>query len=169
MDPRALRRAAARALEGKAVETATRHMLDDFSGLLEGNPRAMKKLLNAYGIELEVRLLDMQGDERTLRQLALWIIVRLRWPLLAQYLATYPVEVDCIGREREGEAPDDFTPELERLFRTGTVHEVVQGSDIEPPVALDAAAISLFVGVDRLVGAASPNGGAAAPAGGNEP
>lgn len=142
----ALRRAAARALEGKAVETHTRHMLDDFSGLLEDNPRAMKKLLNAYGVELEVRLLELSGDEDTLRKLALWTIVSIRWPRLADYLIKYPDEVGWIGKDpREDKPNDDFNEEMERLFRAPTVKQVISGTAVDPPVALDADVITLFV------------------------
>jgi hypothetical protein len=155
LDPYALRLAAARALEGRAVESDTRHMLDHFSGLLEDNPRAMKKLVNAYGIELEVRLPDLPGDQDTLRQLALWTILSLRWPLLAEYLAIHPGEVDWIGKDRRDETgeeakPDDFTPELELLFRKAAVREVVEGKKVEPPVTLDSEAITRFVGADMV-------------------
>jgi hypothetical protein len=50
----------------------------------------MKKLLNAYGIELEVRLPDLSGDEQTLRQLALWTLVPIHTRRAARESAECP-------------------------------------------------------------------------------
>ena len=73
-----LRRAAALQLGTKAVEVATRHALDDFAPLLEDNPRAMKKLVNMYGLQRDLQVIEgrnLAGDESELRQLALWTII----------------------------------------------------------------------------------------------
>jgi hypothetical protein len=159
--PHELRRAAALQLESRAVEESTRHTLDDFSSLLEDNPRAMKKLVNAYGIQRHMQVLEgrnLHGDERQLRQLALWTILALRWPLLADYLAEHPSEVALIGSPTRREPKDDLTVELERLFRDDAVRQVVEGGDVKPPVSLDADAIRGFLGLEPEQAPPSGNG-----------
>jgi len=149
IDSHELRRAAALQLSTKAVEVATRHALDDFAPLLEDNPRAMKKLVNSYGLQRDLQVIEggnVAGDEGELRQLALWTIVSIRWPLLAEYLADHPEEVSAIGEARPPDAsvPDGFTPELDRLFRDEAVQAVVKGQGVKPAVRLDEAAIRRF-------------------------
>jgi hypothetical protein len=164
IDTQELRRAAALQLETRAVEESTRHTLDDFSQLLEDNPRAMKKLVNAYGIQRHMQVLEgrnLSGDERQLRQLALWTILSLRWPLLAEYLAEHPDEIAAVGSRRRRTLRDDLTPELERLFRDDAVCRVVAGRGVRPRVRLDAYAIRAFFGtpgeaVEQTDGAPPP-------------
>jgi hypothetical protein len=161
ISPHELRRAAALQLESRAVEESTRHTLDDFSSLLEDNPRAMKKLVNAYGIQRHMQVLEgrnLHGDERQLRQLALWTILTLRWPLLAEYLSDHPGEIVIVGKTGRREAKDDLTTELERLFRDEAVRQVVEGRGVKPPVTLDAEAIQGFLGLEAETGPPTGNG-----------
>jgi hypothetical protein len=63
------------------IQEATQHHLERFAGLLEANPRAMKLVLNAYGIARALQVMEdnvVPGDA-----LALWTILRVRWPALA--------------------------------------------------------------------------------------
>ena len=147
---RHLQRAAALQLESEAVEAHTKHTLDTFGHLLEDNPRAMKKLINAYGIQRDLLVLedpDLLINETRLRQLALWTITSLRWPLLADYLEDHPEAVDTL---RAGSIPalGDAPKELERVVRDPTLRAVVQGSEVDPAVQLDQAAVRRFVGLD---------------------
>jgi KAP family P-loop domain len=155
--PSALRLAAVRALEGKAVETEIRNMLDSFSGLIEDNPRAIKKLVNAYGIELETRLPDLPGDEQTLRQLAIWTIVELRWPAVAAGLAAYPDAVTTLA-EPPTQLPAGFPEELQPFLSVESLSAVIVGKDVNPSVRLDADAIRLFTGAIAPAGF-TPTGG----------
>jgi KAP-like P-loop domain-containing protein len=158
LDQHELRRAAALQLGTLAVQVTTRHALDDFAPLLEDNPRAMKKLVNAYGLQRDLQVIEgrnLAGNEHELRQLALWTILTIRWPILAQYLAEHPAEVSWIGKTRPKDAtvPDDLTQELERLFRDEAVHRVVEWRSGRHKVVLDEPAIRGFAGMD---GAAEP-------------
>jgi KAP family P-loop domain len=158
INPHELRRAAALQLGTKAVEVATRHALDDFAPLLEDNPRAMKKLVNMYGLQRDLQVIEgrnLAGDESELRQLALWTIIGIRWPLLSAYLVQHPDEVKVIWGKRPAKepAPDDLTPELERLLRDPAVLAVVTGQGIEPEVGLDAAVIKRLLWSDAVADA----------------
>ena len=70
-------------------EASTEYFLKDFAKLLEPNPRAMKRLLNAYALHRDMAILsglDVLGNLEKRKQLVLWTIVCLRWPLLEQLL-----------------------------------------------------------------------------------
>ncbi len=75
-----------------AVERATEHELEKFASLLARNPRSMKRFVNAYSMALSTLLLE--GREVDPDALALWTVLRLRWPMLANYLRTDPNLVD---------------------------------------------------------------------------
>jgi hypothetical protein len=110
--------------------------LERFAELLEPNPRAMKRVLNAYAIQRDLALLrnlDVLGD-RTLRtKLALWTILALRWPMLGEYLVS-------ASRGRRAEASDEVTA----LLRDRNVRAVIEGSAYG--VTLDLETIAAFEG-----------------------
>jgi hypothetical protein len=91
----ALRAAAAVEITRADSAQAVEHRLQHFSALLEPNPRAMKRLVNAVGMAqarcfLEARTVSLDA-------LARWTLIELRWPLLADYLAD---NVDAIEMVR---------------------------------------------------------------------
>jgi tetratricopeptide (TPR) repeat protein len=60
------------------------HFLAGYAHLIEPNPRAMKRLLNAYGFR---RGFDIQSRRRSDPDaLVRWTILENRWPILADYL-----------------------------------------------------------------------------------
>jgi hypothetical protein len=60
------------------------HFLAGYQHLIEPNPRAMKRLLNAYGFR---RGFDIQSRRRSDPDaLVRWTILENRWPILADYL-----------------------------------------------------------------------------------
>jgi hypothetical protein len=60
------------------------HFLSGYAHLIEANPRAMKRLLNAYGFR---RGFDIQSPIRSDPDaLVRWTILENRWPILADYL-----------------------------------------------------------------------------------
>jgi hypothetical protein len=122
---RVLREEAVKRMAAPDVERHTRHVLLEFAPLLEPNPRAMKRLVNAYGVQRAVATLAGVDIDR--RRLALWTIVTLRWPLLAEYLERRPATVAQIGKTT---LPDDLDPSLQRLFRDRDVFEAVNGRHI---------------------------------------
>ena len=144
---RAARAVAVRKLSTPELVQATEHTLSRFAPLLEPNPRAMKRLVNAYGVE---RALQIIGGHSTAldyprERLALWTILKSRWPLLADFLADEP---DTIEQLKKGEVPPEVAaaaarPYLAALFADDEVHRVVSGSVIG--VDLDAHSLRLLI------------------------
>ncbi len=121
--------AVVRRLNAPDMQEQLERLLSEFTPLLENNPRAMKRLINAYGVERD-RLLRaghiLSRDQR--RQLALLTILRLRWPLFADHLRQYPNDAKLFRRSSAG-VPADHPfgalykdPEVKRLF-DGTAGE----------------------------------------------
>ena len=68
----------------KLAQERQKHILQNYADLLEPNPRAMKRLLNAYGFR---RGYDIQAAERSDQDaLIRWTILENRWPVMASYL-----------------------------------------------------------------------------------
>lgn len=62
-----------------------KHILLNYADHIEPNPRAMKRLLNAYGFR---RGFDIQAAERSDQDaLIRWTIIENRWPVMANYLS----------------------------------------------------------------------------------
>jgi hypothetical protein len=135
----AARNVAAKLITGAEAQRATEHRLRRFAGLLEPNPRAMKRLVNAFGMHQAAHLIE--GRHVHPEALARWTIVELRWPLLADYLADHPHAVASMGG-----APADSAPEALRalLHANAEVLRVVRGDTDES--ALDEEAVRRIVG-----------------------
>jgi hypothetical protein len=74
----------------------TEHFLKPFALFTEPNPRAMKRLSNAYTLGSDIRIVEKSKNIlRERKQLALWTILTLRRPPLAEYLSN-PEEVKNI-------------------------------------------------------------------------
>lgn len=96
------------------------HRLQPLACLLEANPRAMKRLVNAYGLNRAVAYLE--GRDISVEALARWTIIELRWPKLADHLAmSWRGTVDT---EIEAVVPES----LRSLVRSREVRAVI-GSD----------------------------------------
>lgn len=89
-----LRGLAVEQLATPEVSRHTEHELQKFSALLEPNPRSMKRFVNAYSVGLSSALLEERQVEP--EQLALWTIVRMRWPDLADHLSLHPELVEAL-------------------------------------------------------------------------
>lgn len=100
VEDRVFRAALARRLAEDEVQIGITHNLLPFSSLIEANPRSMKALVNSYGI---LKTIAVLGGVDVGLELALWAIVMLRWPLLAEYLAAKPDET---SRLLSGELPN---------------------------------------------------------------
>jgi hypothetical protein len=81
-----IRAAAAKQTTSREAMRAAEHRLQPLSHLLEPNPRSMKRLVNAYGLNQARAFLE--GRTVEVEALARWTIVELRWPILADYLAS---------------------------------------------------------------------------------
>ncbi|HKV13261.1 MAG TPA: P-loop NTPase fold protein [Thermoanaerobaculia bacterium] len=141
-----LRAVAAKRISTQTAERRRAHFLQDLAGLLEPNPRAMKRLINAYGIHQAVNFLE--GRRVDPDALALWTIIEMRWPLLAECLADSPDLVSQIGRKTKPQ--DSRIPEgLRDLFMSSLVQKVVKGEGVEPSVSLDVETIERVVGTSK--------------------
>lgn len=112
---------AVRRINAPEVLAATEHSLEKFGPLLESNPRSMKRFVNAYSIAESICLIE--GNMVQSDTLALWTILQIRWPLLADYLRATPELIE----ELDKRAPDaDSFPEpLRRLWGTSEVAKVI--------------------------------------------
>ena len=131
---------AAKRIMKPAARKQTEHFLQPFVDLLEPNPRAMKRFVNAYALRKAIALLGDCDIER--EPLVLWTLLELRWPVLADYLTDHPEMVEKIGSEPE---PDGIPPDVRKLFTESDVVAVVQGNDPVKSPALDEVTIRRIV------------------------
>jgi hypothetical protein len=131
------------------LEERTQHTLEVFAPLLERNPRSMKRLVNAYGMARATEIIrgvrPNEDASSTAERVALWTILSLRWPLLADYLAEDEKAADRI---RGGENPPEGPPWLRKLWRDPAVVKVLNGDAPTVTTVLDAAAVCLSAGKD---------------------
>lgn len=88
-----LRAAAAVEISQSRNADAIEHSLQPFADLLEPNPRAMKRLVNAVGMAQARAFLEAR--EVSLDTLARWTLLELRWPLLADHIAANIDAIEC--------------------------------------------------------------------------
>ena len=142
--------AAVRRLASRRVVASTEYFLKPFAPLLEPNPRAMKRLVNAYSVLRDTALLagvDVLVDIKRRKQLVLWAIVSLRWPLLKDYLEHHPEAIDRVrqGRTRDGKKPLIDDASLQRLVESGEVLSVFEGGGTG--AGLEAEAVCQIIGI----------------------
>jgi hypothetical protein len=130
IEQRAIREEAVVRLAAPEIVKRTENTLKPFVTLLEPNPRAMKRLVNTYSVNRALAILSEVEIEHDL--LALWTILSMRWPRLAEYLEEHPEMVDMIGKQNMSGIPE----KLQALFRENDVVNVVQGKPSK--VSLDA-------------------------------
>jgi hypothetical protein len=71
-------------LSNPSVQTATEHALETYSPLLPPNPRSMKRFLNMYSVLRAAR--TAENNTVATAPLAVWTLLRVRWPSLADHL-----------------------------------------------------------------------------------
>ena len=115
------REAAVERMADTEVNRSTEYFLKAFAPLLEPNPRSMKRFVNAYAIHRDLALLGGLNlvDVETRKQLALWTIVALRWPLLQEYLVALSAKPGL-------EPPSDVAG----LIRSQAVQSVFDGRGV---------------------------------------
>jgi hypothetical protein len=134
-----VRQVAIERLADSRVEESTTHFLAPFSPLVEPNPRAMKRLLNAYAMQRDLAVLggvDVLSDVSRRKQLVLWTILCLRWPTLERRFLEQAAGLATA-------APADS--ELDRLLQSEPVKDVLDGTGVG--VTLDPETISLLAGL----------------------
>ncbi|GAA2961835.1 P-loop NTPase fold protein [Actinokineospora diospyrosa] len=87
---------------------ATEHVLQRYAKRLPKNPRAMKRFINTYSMVRAVRTLE--GNPVPVADLALWTILEIRWPSLADHLRTHPDTVEQIGTDDLDTIPEPLRP-----------------------------------------------------------
>ncbi|MDP1848801.1 MAG: P-loop NTPase fold protein, partial [Solirubrobacteraceae bacterium] len=108
-------------LAEKQIERSTEHALERFAPLLEANPRAMKLFVNAYGVARALQILEDNVVPRD--PLALWTIVRTRWPGLAEYVRGHPEAIEALAAG--GPGPPATPKDIEALFGAPAVRRVI--------------------------------------------
>jgi hypothetical protein len=105
------------------IQAQTRHELAPFGRFLEPNPRSIKLFVNTYGMLQSLRTLE--GVPIRTAPLALWTVVEIRWPLLADHLRAHPEDV---AQERWADAPEAIAS----LLASPEVRAVVVESGWQP-------------------------------------
>jgi hypothetical protein len=136
----AVRAAAVERLAGTDIQAGDQYFLQIFEPYLDPNPRAMKRLLNAYAIQRDLAVLggiDVLVQRNSRIQLALWTIVMMRWPNIVPHLVRD-------ARSKLGAPP----VEIAALLESETVGRVLKGEEVG--IALDREKIVLFGGMNQL-------------------
>lgn len=115
------------------AEEREQHLLAQFRHLLEPNPRMMKRFVNFYGIAEAIALLRgiPVGTDQERSQLALWLILEMRWPRLAEALQAEP---GLVGASAAGTAGD----EISSLFADSAVQSVIDGELVGARLDVDS-------------------------------
>lgn len=126
----------------KEALECTEHFLRQFWQLVEPNPRAMKRLLNAYSIQMDLAtLMGLEMAELGVRkQLVLFTIVSMRWPLLEREIIRKPQVARKILNPSEEFELDDYIQEI--IDQDSDIKKVFQGGDTG--VELDEKALQGF-------------------------
>jgi hypothetical protein len=106
------------------IAIATEHALQQFAPLLLANPRSMKRFVNTYSVLRVLRTLE--GNTVTPDALALWTIVRVRWPQLGDHLERHPETADTV---RNGE--DSLPESLKELVTSHAVRRFFAEAPVE--------------------------------------
>jgi hypothetical protein len=138
---------AARALAAPQTRARTEHALRKFLPLLHSNPRNVKKFLNTYSMLRSVRVLENNTVSSDV--LALWTIIRVRWPAMADHLEAHPEAVRGIVEPLW--ADECLPPHLRELAAEPDLRDVVRCRDGGP---LTAQVIRLCIGTAEADGTA---------------
>ncbi|MFZ1688708.1 MAG: P-loop NTPase fold protein [Flavobacteriales bacterium] len=90
----AVQRVLAKRLASVTMDAQRKHDLEPFANLIESNPRAIKRFLNAYGMQQSLSRLENRRIPT--EHLVRWTILELRWPLLAEHVCTSPKVIDQV-------------------------------------------------------------------------
>lgn len=130
------REEAVRASAKVEIEAGTEYFLKQFAHLLEPNPRSIKRLVNNYGIYRAIIILSDPSVIDTVekrKKFALWNIVAMRWPMIAEYMEDDRNQISAIV---EGSANNIVQEEIKELITMREVQNVFKGKKID--TSLDA-------------------------------
>jgi hypothetical protein len=136
----------------------TEDELRELAAMAEPGPAIVRHLVAAYCVQRTVLLLGghaIDHDDGAIKRLALWTILTLRWPLLAEWLTQHP---DGIERLRDGAGPVDAGPELAAVY---ALPEARRFGVLAGELRLDSAAVRRFATpIDLLGDQSSPRSSA---------
>lgn len=128
-----VRAEAARRIASPAAGQVLESRYAGYAAMLDPNPRAMKRLVNAIGISQAVLFLEKRKIDPDV--LGRWTVLEMRWPQLAMAISANRVWLDA----EPGEIPAPF----DGLLASADVRSVLAGIDKAPP--LDRAALNLIL------------------------
>lgn len=135
----ALRAVATEKLGSRESKQKTESFLLRFTHLVEANPRAMKRLVNAFGMAQAVAILSGRRVEE--ERLALWTILEMRWPRLAEWIRCDPTRIDRFVGDDPLVVPSNLVP----LRTDPEVGGVIAGDGVGDAL-LDAGTVTRIVG-----------------------
>ncbi|WP_307480328.1 P-loop NTPase fold protein [Pseudarthrobacter sulfonivorans] len=104
------------------IQESTRHALAPYGRFLEPNPRSIKLFVNTYNVLRSLRILEGLTSI-PIRSLALWAVLEIRWPLLADHLRAHPDDIRLT---------ESTTPATRQPIRDLLESEEVQGVIADP-------------------------------------
>lgn len=118
-----LRSEGTRRLVSDDVKKSTQQHLDKFAPFLGNNPRAMIRTLNNL---VMFQLLTLQaGLDEYMDYLPLWVILKMRWPVIAEILKDDPGMIKYIKNQNYTMFHDDISKVF--YLNEDEVHKVVTG------------------------------------------
>jgi hypothetical protein len=139
-DRPALRAAAAMQITTAESAESLEHRLQPLADLLEPNPRAMKRLVNAVGMA-QARMF-LEARDVPLEIVARWTLLELRWPLLAEYLASHPGAIEHVGKDKAALDTAGLPPRVIEMVSDPALPGVVTSDGIG---VLDGKALGLLL------------------------
>jgi hypothetical protein len=113
------------------AEKDAKHLLKDFSSIVSGNPREMKRLLNAFAMRRTISLL--QASTVGMDELFRWTILEQSYPALADVLIKQPELIENYHGKRKKK--DDVTKDLAPFIEIAAVYDIVSFGDRPPLIA----------------------------------
>lgn len=109
-------------LNEKDVQIRTEHFLQPFVEYLEPNPRSIIRFVNIFNIVRAVNIISAVKIDN--KKLALWLIIALRWPMLARYLQNNPMQIKKIG-EINSTNNIEIPKEIVSLFNNLEINNII--------------------------------------------
>lgn len=135
IERQAMKQASISRLSDKDMTSEQEHRLKLFTPFLDSNPRNMLRLVNTYHVNQTLSiLLELKIP---FKKLALWTILAMRWPQLANHLSLYPEDVQFIGKEKSN-TPDRIDESIQILLNDEQVISVVTGRIKTPEINMNA-------------------------------
>jgi hypothetical protein len=116
-----------------------KHRLARFQSIMDTNPRNIKLLINVYGIYINLFRMGGRVELRSelLDQIALWSILNIRYPRLAEFLEADINKLDLIHEYYDKlsvkDTPESFESlpaDIQSIVKNNAVREVIRGGDI---------------------------------------